>query len=180
MPITKVQEVANSIGNLVLDLVSRSGRALGRTLSDFSIGLNLNIRGQRPQAPPQSHGDEQTGPFVGTVWTPSTVERKVILPGFAAYFGTSKSKVYRNNRPPSAIAAVRSVRLNRRPTPQVANTGPNIRPRRSVSMRVPTSEPAHTNVSMPKAMIASENSRWPERNSASAARSNCTRAVGFV
>ena len=76
MPITKVQEVANSIGNLVLDLVSRSGRALGRTLSDFSIGLNLNIRGQRPQAPPQSHGDEQTGPFVGTVGAASAVARK--------------------------------------------------------------------------------------------------------
>ena len=76
MSITKVQEVANSIGNLVLELVDRSGRPLGRTLSDFPIGLNLNIRGQSPQASPQRDGDEQTGPFVGTVGAASAVARK--------------------------------------------------------------------------------------------------------
>jgi hypothetical protein len=36
------------------------------------------------------------------------------------------SAVYRNSRLPSAIAAVRTVRLNRRPTPQTARTGLNI------------------------------------------------------
>ena len=44
-----------------------------------------------------------------------------------------------NSRPHSAIAAVRTVRLNRRPTPQAAKAGPNMVPKRSV----PTSEPAH-------------------------------------
>jgi DNA-binding transcriptional regulator YhcF (GntR family) len=81
---------------------------------------------------------------------------------------------------PSAIATVRTVRLNRRPTPQAAKTGPNMVPKRSVSMRVPTSEPAHTNVPMPRAMMASENIMWPARSSASPARSSCVLSVEMV
>ncbi len=61
--------------------------------------------------------------------------------GRMTYFGTSKTKVYSNSRPPAAIAAVRAARWNRSPTPQAAIIGPNMRPKRSVSMRVPANEP---------------------------------------